>query len=164
MVRRKPETHFPLQSLLLTLLCPISYLFYMISLNDMLGRHIQSLKVLSGPVSYYNLTSSSRLSTAPFMARPVTQGPDVGLLQFQDTSLPLPARPNASCFGGWERGWDGVTHFASSFGFAASLAHTKGIRPSVSCLRDMCGFSGVPYMRGLNRVQPPSATSATHKL
>lgn len=58
----------------------------------------------------------------------------------------------------------GQQFFASSIAFAASLAHIRGTPPGVSTLRDTCGFFGVLHMRGLNRVQPPTSTSATHQL
>lgn len=88
----------------------------------------------------------------------------MGLLQFQDTSFLFLGDLVLLVLEAGREDAMGQQFFASSIAFAASLAHIRGTPPGVSTLRDMCGFFGVLRMRGLNRVQPPTSTSATHQL
>ena len=161
MVRRKPETHFPLQ-----VTAPNSC---MPNLPTLLDDHLS--------MTWWEGTSShGKLGLVQFnttISHPIHDFPLLHL-QLEGLIWGFPSSRAPPFLFLWdlvllvlEAGREdamGQQFFASSIAYAASLAHIRGMPPGVSTLRDTCGSFGVLHMRGLRRVQPPSATSATRQL
>lgn len=140
----------------------------------MLGRYLQSLKVLSSQILQLHI--QLRFSTAPLMARLVTQGPDVRVLKGNSFTLECDLGytgsrilPPSSCKTqfllfwslGERIGWVNSSLLPPLVLFLlwftlVTVETLCVVWPQVLAL-DMCGFFGVPHMRDVALAQTCSA-------